>query len=188
VSLAVLGCGDDTPTHVNPPQPCDADCVVARLEEAYRGRDFAAFAALHHPDFQYVGNRAGAPPVQLGLVDWLRLHQRLLVREDVATDPPPPELWLVAIDVAFTRQREFEERRDLYGGPAGLDSLRWQAIGAPHRATVFLQTQGDTHYQVELPAELAFAVDRRLDRRDPAWVRIVRWEDGGEMAWLLGVR
>lgn len=97
---------------------------------------------------------------------------------------------MVAVDVDLALQGPFAERRDLYRdavtNPAGLDSLRWLALGAPVDESFFVQTQGETHYQVSGRAELAVAVDRALPDGSPGKVLLYRFVDAGEYAAVLG--
>lgn len=195
VLTAGLGCGTKQPVQAPPPEPspCAApDCVVLRYQEALLARDFETFAGLHHPEFTYIGHDDADPPIQVDLTEWLRLHRRMLLPSNPlpGEERPPEESWLVSLEVTLALRRPFEERRDLYRdpvtNPGGLDSLRWQALGAPVGEWFFLRTQGETHYQVTGGAELAVAVDRRLPAGAPGKFLLYRFEDGGEYHAVLG--
>lgn len=188
--FGLAGCGGRA---VAPEVPCaDTRSVAERLTDAYVHRDYPAFAALLHPDYRFVYD---APDPETGAtghgrIEELRLHQRLFLPQNTPPgDPPwPPSLWATSITVVLSLlQAEFVERHDLYrspDNPGGLDRERWLVLEAQHASNFFVETQGETDYQVNGRDNLVVARDLAAAACEPQ-LFLYRWEDlSGGSTWL----
>ncbi len=164
------------------PQPTNA---VEALKVAYMHRDYAAFAALLHPDFRFVLDR----PTPDGVDSWgrdeeLRIHRRMFDPEHVPANEPPldPSLWIVSVDATLSAGSELEERHEFYrsrSNPTGLDDTHWQCFAGDWNTTVFFKTSGESDYLIGGRGYFVIAVDLSKPAGDPAKFQLYQWADLG---------
>jgi hypothetical protein len=164
------------------PQPANA---VEALKLAYVHRDYAAFAALLHPDFRFVLDQ----PTPGGENSWgrdeeLRIHRRMFDPNNIpATEPPlNPELRITAVEASLSVAGELSERSDFYRSatnPSGLDDTHWQCLAGDWNTNVLFRTAGETDYLISGRGYFVIAVDRTKAADDPTRFQLYQWTDLG---------
>jgi len=185
VVASLCGCAGDDPVQMNPPDPIqNAAEAIQALTEAYRTEDYHDFAALLANDYAYFLN---APDPETGETQYdrateLRIHQRLFDPANIPPgDPlPPSAVGLQQVSIAMSQQSDFTERQDLYTNatpPGPLDPTRWIATEATYDASVFLQMQGETDYQLNGRCQFIVLENRTKAIGDAGKFTIYHWVD-----------
>jgi hypothetical protein len=188
--LFLAGCEEDRITEcIFCPPPPDPPNIMRSLAYSYQTRNLELFASLlaHDPDRNADYIHSSCDTV-LGSTTWgydeeICRHKRLFHPEDPRPgDPPvPPEDWLRSLSVNLIQLERFQERSDLYstnGGADGkLDPAIWKATDARYGVDLFIDTQGETDYQLSSEATFIVIEDRAKRRDDPGKFLLLAWEE-----------
>lgn len=190
-----LGCMGVKPiaSPQSPPQSTDsAKNLIDMLAHAYRTMNYTLYRTLfanpkdHGVEVHFVLEQlTAAGETQWGYDEEMRIHRRMFQPGALAAGekPVPSGLWPRSIACKLIRQREFDERFDLYRSeqnPTGeLDRHRWRATDAVYSTSVLWSLQGDTAFQVEGQARFVVIEDLAKAVGEPGKFLVYRWEDLG---------
>jgi hypothetical protein len=186
--LLLAACEEDRITECIAPPPPDPPDIMRTLAYSYQTRNLELFATLlaHDPDrnVDYIHSSCDTVlgSTTWGYIEEIRFHQRLFHPEDVPPgDPPaPPEFW-GSLSLHLTQLEPFQERPDLYsthGGADGkLDPPIWKALDARYGIELFMDTQGDTDYQLSSEVNFIVIEDRAKRRDEPGKFLLLAWEE-----------
>ena len=199
LSLLVAGCEAERATQPPAPvvPPSSAADLVRQFEQAYRARDYNAFASILSgeagAEYLFIHEPSSPGDHQWGRAEELRIHQRMFRPQDIPRGERPlnPDLWLVSIDISLAPQGAFTEAPGFYrsdANPDGLDPAVWRASEAVYNTDVLFDTQGERDYQVT--GRESFVVIENLAKNigDAGKFLMYRWEDLGTRRSLLAVQ